>query len=245
MKRLSLILFVFISSSSVQAELMGMIPGRGANLYTQPTYSIETGASWYTDQLTWSAIRFNIKPSHGTLVYFDYSTLRASRLPINEFQAANYEGGGFGGGLLFVIPDFFTAFDVAFKAAYHASVIDEVGLRTDRNQVNGLTNRGDIVNNSVLKPSQWSAELIFSPIDPVYENGLTWYSTLGYVSTTAYAQTRGVEVNSLSSVNYQQKDGLALGWGLLKPFGRRQFYAGVEWLSDDPLLGIGLRYEFK
>jgi len=241
---------------------MGLIPGRGADLHRQAKLSLEAGASWYTKQLQWSSARINYKPSRAISLYVDYAKLRASNVPMANSLNANFAGIGFGGGFLFAVPDTFNAFDVAFKASYHASVIEGVDATVDVDEPsyggepsysgeNNLMPSGSVQIKSsspterALDQSQWSAALIFSPIDPIYENGLSWYSTLGYVSTSARTKTRMLNLNVNRSVDYQQTKGFALGLGIVQPISYGQLYAGFEWLAGDPLIGAGFRYAFR
>lgn len=251
-------LAVFMFGTPVQAELMGMLPGRGANVHSQSALSVEAGASWYSDQLKWSSFRVNFKFSSGVLGYFDYAQLRTASLPTNGSTSTEFSGAGFGGGFVFVVPSLFAGYDVAFKGAYHASVIDEAGadfvldntVSVVAGELEGTLNTYDNAQQSqpyaaTLKPQQWSAEFVISPIKPLYENGTAWYATLGYASTSAWATTRIPNLESTTNTRYQQKDGIAFGVGLIKPVDRGQVYAGFAWLSGDPLVGVGYRYAFK
>lgn len=201
----------------------------------QANLSAEAGVSWYTSQLQWSAVRINFKPSQTIVAYADFSQIRASNLPTGNAQITDFSGFGYGGGVFFAVEQpFLVAHDVAFKAAYHSSEIDE----------SGSGSQADTRPKS-LQQSQWSAEFLFSPIDPLYENGLSWYSTLGFVSTSARSRSEGTSLNTSNALDYRQKNGAAFGAGLVKPTSRGRIYAGFEWLSDDPLIGVGISHSFR
>lgn len=234
MKFIILTTTIFILfSASVHAEFMGMIPGRSARVQAHEKASIEIGASWYTNQLQWSAVRFNIKPSQGLTLFFDYAKLSMNNIPINASEKAGFLGHGFGGGVLFGVPDFLTSFDIAFKAAYHAS-----------DTANKLADISQSQKGLELYQQQWNADFIISPIDPIFENGLSWYGSVGFVSTNGYARFTEQPLADSGSLSYEEKAGWALGAGIVKPLKFGSFYSGVEWLSSEPLLATGIRYSF-
>lgn len=230
--KLSIFIFITLFCTSVQAELLGMIPGRSARIKSHGTTSIELGASWYTQQLQWTAVRLNVKPSAGLSLFMDYAKLHVSKLPINSSVQTAFYGYGVGGGLIFSVPDFLPSYDFAFKGAYHASV---------SNNKNGVA---EPLTGIVLYQAQMKADFIVSPIDPLFENGSSWYGTAGYVSTGAHAKfTEGV-LSGSDPISYRGKSGWAAGVGIVSPFSAGSVYAGVEWLSGDPLIAGGVRYEF-
>ncbi len=218
---------ILLSCKNVQAELSGNVPGRGANISVAPKLSIELGATWFTEQLRWSSIRINAKLSSNLLSYFDLAKLQASNLPTDRTSRASFAGTGFGGGLVFSVPDPFNKLDLAIKAAFHAAKINQSSVRETR-------------ANMVLTQSQWSTDVIVSPIDPVFENGVSWYASLGLVSTSAHANAR----DSAHKTVYRRKAGSAFGFGLLKPMARGSLYGGLGWVAGEPLVGVGLRYAF-
>lgn len=232
---LRIVIAVFFSpaffNSPVQAELMGMVPGRSARVESHANASIELGASWYTKQLQWSTVRINVKPSPNLTLYVDYAKLRVNKLPVNASLQSGFAGNGAGGGILFGIPDFFLSYDVAFKGAYHATVIGNTS-DTERHSRMDLS----------LYQRQLSAEFVFSPIDPLFDNGFAWYGTIGFVSTDA--QTQFINMPLTNPIRYREKNGWALGAGVVRPFKYGSVYAGVTSLAGDPLLAGGVRYLF-
>jgi len=218
-------------SYPVHAELMGMVPGRTARVESHANASIEVGANWYTTQLQWSAVRINVKPSPNLTLYVDYAKLRVNKLPVNASVQAGFAGSGVGGGLMFGIPDFFLSYDIAFKSAYHATTLKNTS-NTERHSRMDLT----------LHQRQLSAEFVISPIDPLFDNGLAWYGTIGFVSTDA--QTQFINMPLTNPVRYREKNGWAVGAGVVRPFKYGSVYAGATWLAGDPLLGGGIRYLF-
>lgn len=222
-----------IISSSAQAEFMGLIPGASANIPNHSNASIELGTSWYTNDLQWSTVRFNFKPSESVVLYADYAALNVNRLPTSANSASNFPGYGVGGGILFSVPDVFRSFDVAFNGSYHASVA--------RSKTDGSATFARITD---LQQWQLNAHLVISPIDPIYENGLYWYSSFGYVSTGAQVSQEQGHNNVTLPVRYQQKNGAAIGAGIVLPLRRWSIYGGAAWLSNHPLLSSGIRYDF-
>jgi len=239
--RIIICLFTLPVCVPVSAELMGLVPGRSAYVPAQATMSVELGASWYTNQLQWTATRINFKPSPRVVTYLDISLLQAIELRTENGRLADFIGAGYGGGIMFAVPDFLTKFDVAFNASFHSSVIDEVDFKA--------AEAGAGAVRQALQQSQWSAAFLFSPLDPLFESGTSWYSSLGFVSTEARtkARTNGEQSASgaTAAVDYKQINGVAAGAGLFKPFSKGRLYAGFEWLAGDPLIGVGASYSFR
>jgi len=224
----------------VSAELLGIVPGRSAYIPSHSPLSIELGASWYTKQLQWSAARVNFKPSSRVAIYLDLAALRAAGLPTGNARLADFSGAGYGGGIMLAVPDFLVAYDVAFKASYHASDVDESGF----NDNNSDSTSAAPMRQS-LQQSQWSVAFMLSPLDPLYENGTSWYSSLGFVSTDAGTEAKRPVAGVNSGVDYEQIDGVAFGVGIYKPLSKGRIYAGYEWLSGDPLVGVGVSYSLR
>lgn len=233
MQSFLLFFLTLLFTHSVQAELMGMVIGRSARITSHSSASIEAGASWYTHQLQWSAVRFNFKPSSNLTLYVDYAKMRARKLPVNASLNSGFVGSGAGVGIFFGIPDFLLSYDIAFKGAYHAAVIDNV-------RTAGSTRQIDLA----LHQRQLNAEFILSPIDPLFDNGLSWYGTFGHVSTDAQTRLESVPLSMSNTVKYRKKSGWALGAGVVKPIKYGSLFAGLTWLAGDPLLGGGIRYSF-
>lgn len=233
MKSIFLTFLISFFSTSVYAEFLGLIPGRSARVQAHAKTSIEIGAGWYTDQLAWTALRLNIKPSQGLTLFVDYAKLRVTNLPINASSQASFFGYGFGGGVVFGVPDFLSSFDIGFKGAYHVS-----------KTTNKSVNQEHPALEVTLHQQQWNADFIVSPLDPIFEDGLSWYGTVGYVSTGAHAKFNSKLLTEEGPLSYRDKSGWAMGVGLVKPIEFGIAYAGIEWLSSDPLLAAGFRYSF-
>lgn len=231
----------------VSAELMGLVQGRSAYIPSQANLSVELGANWYTDQLQWVGTRVNVKPTPRVVTYFDISVLQATDLPTENpgtadlptvtTRLADFVGGGFGGGIIFAVPDFLVSYDVAFNASFHSSIIDEF-------QFDAASSGSGAVRQS-LEQSQWKAAFMLSPLDPLFVTGTSWYSSLGFVSTTARTKSDQTASGSTASVNFQQINGGAFGFGMFKPTSKGRLYAGIEWLAGDPLIGVGASYSFR
>jgi len=214
-----------------------MVPGRSAYVPAQADLSIELGASWYTNQLQWAGSRINFKPSQRVVTYLDISVLQATDLPTANARDADFLGAGFGGGIMFAVPDFLVTYDVAFNASFHSSVIDEFDF--------DAANAGTGAVEQALQQSQWAAAFMLSPLDPLFENGTSWYSSLGFVSTSARTKSEPSAQGSAASVDYQQINGAAFGFGMFKPIRKGRLYAGFEWLAGDPLVGVGASYSIR
>lgn len=227
-------LFVF----PVQAELMGLVPGRGADVSRFANKSVEVGVSQYSDQLLWSALRFNIKPVRHLAVYIDVAHVESFNLPLDTAKLANFQGVGIGGGLIFSVPDGFNRLNVAFKSAFHQSTsggqLKQLGdsLSAQQEQLN-------------LHQSQWSAGFVVSPIDPLYENGFSWFANVSYSSTQAQTVRVGIQPLQYSTrVPYRGESGMTWGVGIVQPLSGGSVFAGIDWVADNTLLSAGYRHTF-
>jgi len=150
-----------------QAELLGMIAGRSANLSYHSSFSVEAGYSWYTRQLQWSTARINLKPAEGLQLYLDAANLQASSLPIDATRTMDFTGTGFGGGIVFRLPKLLTRFDLAFKAAFHSAVIggSPVAPASRFATVSNTSVITEAQSPIALQQTQWSGEVLISPIE--------------------------------------------------------------------------------
>jgi len=221
------------ANSAAHANLLGMLPGQSARVESHPTASIEVGANWYTRQMQWVTARVNVKPSPGLQLFADYAQLKISELPVNATVKADFPGYGLGGGLLFSVPDFLPSYDVAVRGAYHASVTNISPVSKEQLQA-----------DMSLHQQQLNADLLFTPIDPVLENGLSWYGNVGYVWTGAHARIRTVGSLAVNTILNREKHDWSLGVGFVMPLRYGSIFGGIEWLSSDVLLGGGLRFAF-
>ncbi len=231
------LLFTLPVCLPVSAELMGLVQGRSAYIPAQPNFSVELGANWYTDQLQWAGARVNVKPGPRVVTYFDISVLQATDLPTANTRTADFLGAGFGGGIIFAVSDFLVSYDVAFNASFHSSVIDEFEF--------DAASAGPGAARQALEQSQWKAAFMLSPLDPLFVTGTSWYSSLGFVSTTARTKSELSDLGSTASVDFQQINGAAFGFGMFKPTSKGRLFAGFEWLAGDPLIGFGASYSFR
>lgn len=243
MKAISTLLLSLLVCFSVQAELLGLVDGRSARLSQQSTLSTDLGVTWYTPQLQWVSARINVKPTNGLLAYVDVAQMQGSKLPVNPNRESNFIGTGFGGGLLINLPKWFNRYDLAFKLAYHSAVLDESATK----RLTAIDNAVSITNQSsaALEQSQWSSDVMVSPLDPVFENGVSWYATAGFVSTSARLKMASPVDGANQFINYRTKRGVVLGAGFVKPVRRGQWYMGLKWLTGEPLVGVGFRYNLR
>lgn len=231
MKTIPALVLSMLFCTPLKAELLGVVDGRGARLSGHPTISIELGATWYTPQLQWFATRINVKPATGFLAYVDVAHMQGNELPVNPNRNANFSGTGLGGGLLFNLPKWFNRYDLAFKLAYHSAILDESSLST--------------APRSDFELSQWSADVVFSPLDPFYESGVSWYASAGFSLTNARLKMRSQHDGVSRFVDYRTNAGVVIGVGVIKPSNKGQWYAGFKWLADEPLVGLGFRYKLR
>jgi len=232
------LLFCLNAFRPVHAELLGMVPGRGADVARFANKSVEVGVSRYSDQLQWSVLRYNFKPVKRLAIYVDFSYVESFNLPLDSSQVADFASTGYGGGLIFSIPEKLNRFDVAFKGTFHQS--------KSGGQVNKLPGASNAQQEHLeLDQSQWSAGFVLSPIDPLYENGFSWFANLSYVRAQARTERIGASPLRYSTmVPYRGDSGMATGIGVVQPYKRGSVFAGVDWLSDNALLSAGYRYVF-
>jgi len=227
------ILFLCLLSSA-RAEVMGQMMARSANpAYTPSSYtpssSIEIGASHFTRQLQWQALRFNLKTSHEVVLYADYAHVQASYLPLSNTVTAEFSGNGFGAGIVFPVDQrFFSGLEFALNFSTHYARLPQT--KTSIPLV--------VQNNRKLLQRQSVVKLLVSPLDPVLENGLSWFATIAYVHGDARVKLPA------DVIEYRSNSQLSFGAGVLLPFKYGDIYAGIESISQNQLLNIGIRYPF-
>lgn len=244
MKIFPLLVLCLSLAQSARAELLGVVDGRGARLSQQASKSVDLGITWYTPQLQWLAARMSVKPATGFLAYVDIAQIHGNDLPVSANASANFNGAGFGGGMLFSLPKWFNRYDLAFKIAYHSAVIDESNTSQSSSTQANAVSISD-ASKTKLEQSQWIAELAFSPIDPIFENGVSWYGTAGYFYTNAQLKVRQSLDDSVDYIGYRAREGAVLGAGLIKPSRRGKWYLGLKWFAGEPMLGVGFRYTIR
>jgi len=232
-----MILFLMAQLLSLPAfaELMGLVPGRSANVDRQATSAVELGGGTLSGQLQWATARFNVKPTHNLVVYADVARLNVNDHAIGNAVNTGFNGTGFGGGLIFEVSDFFNAYDFAFNTSYHASTIAD----------GASLNYRDRPVSANLEQRQLNAQFLVSPIDPILENGLTWYGSFGYVTTTRQTLLSGSETPRHEYIRYEVRQGFAYGVGLVLPSRVASVYVGAQVLASDLLFGAGIRFEFN
>ncbi len=202
-------LFVFVLSMLVaapyaQAEYLGLLNGRSANPGNQTDLSVElgivTGDLGVVDYQNIGA-RVNYRVSPEIVVIGDVG--------VSEFGDA--DGTPFGLGILYHLSNqrISSALDISGKASYHTGEYDVGGLK------------GDV--------SSLSFEALFSGVEPISANGVSWYANVGF-------HRLNVDFGASDSSNE-----LGFGGGLTLPTGRGEAYAGFDFI-DEMTFGLGFRY---
>lgn len=219
------------------AEMLGSALARSADPGRQPAVSVEVSGNWYTRQMHWYGLRFNFTPSNAVSVYVDLAHTKLLGLPVSRQQHVNVAGNGFGFGVLVPIQDKLNSIDLAIRATHHELELTDFAASSFP-----MAN----VSQAALqrfRTRQSIIDVLMSPIDPIFENGVFWYATLGYVSTRSVSNAPNATFSS--NARYQDKTGLAAGLGLVMPRGRFELLAGVEILARDPLLTLGFRFPLR
>jgi len=202
---------------------------RAANPSHAHTSSIEIGASRFTRQLQWQGMRFNIKTSSEVVLYADYANVQASNVPLSSSATAEFAGHGFGAGIVFPLDQrVISKLEFAVNLSTHYALLPET--KTSIASVAG--------NPGKLLQRQSVVKLLIGPLDPVLENGLSWFATIAFIRGDA--QVKLIP----DSIKYRATSELAIGVGLMLPFHYTELYAGVEADSQHQLVNVGFRYPF-
>lgn len=219
------------------AEMLGSVLARSADLARQPAVSVEVSGSWYTRQMHWYGLRFNFTPSNAVSVYVDVARTKLLGLPVSRQHDVDVAGNGFGFGVLVPIQDRLNSVDLAIRATHHELELNDFAASSlPMANVSQAALQRFLTRQSII-------DVLISPIDPFFENGVFWYATLGYVSTRSISNAPNATFPS--NTRYRDKTGLAAGLGLVIPRRRFDLLAGVEILAGDPLLTIGLRISLR
>jgi hypothetical protein len=225
----TMFLLLCVFSSTAHAEVMGQMMARSANPTYEPSSSIEIGASHFTRQLQWQALRFNLKTSHDVVLYADYANIQASDLPLSNTVTAAFGGHGFGAGIIFPIDQrYIPGIEFALNLSAHYALLPQTNTTSP---VESGNDRKLLQRQSVIK-------LLLSPLDPILENGLSWFVTLAYLRGEARVKL------ATDSIAYRPTAELAVGAGLLLPIKYGKVYAGIESHAQNQLLNVGVRYHF-
>jgi len=240
---LLLLFCVLFYSAPSRADMLGTVFGRSANTHEMPRLAIELGGAWHTKQLRWSALRLNINTSRSVSFYLDFANVNVFGLPVSRTQRADYDGFGSGLGMIVSVPDPFASLYMGVHIAYHEGMTER--QLTSATRTSSSDNAVHQVSPSFFQFDQFGIDLVLSPIDPYFENGVYWYTTAGYVSTDARIRGSAALHDAENPVAYQHKSGLSLGAGIVIPTTAMDFFVGYELLVDEPLFGLGMRYLFN
>ncbi len=229
MKNFTVCMLLCLLCGSAQAEVMGQMLARTANPTFIPSRSIEIGASRFTRQLQWLGLRFNRKTSSEVILYVDYANVQASNLPLSTRATAEFAGHGFGAGLVFPIDQrVLSGFEFALNLSSHLALLPQT-----RTSIPLIAQ-----SKSQLLQQQSVVKLLVSPLDPVLENGLTWFFTVAYMHGDARVKLPS------DTIKYRSTSELSIGAGLLLPLLKGQIFTGIEAVSENQLMNIGFRYPF-
>jgi len=122
---------------------------------------------------------------------------------LGKTDIGNVDATSFGIGLYYQLQDLIDNMDAALRGSFHTGDFD-----------------GDDGQQLVL-------DVLFSGREPLSDNGLEWYGSLG--------------IHRFSADNFSETD-LGFGGGLLLPVGAGEAYFGIEHV-DDITFGFGFRYD--
>jgi len=230
-------LLLFFSLSSVAtvsaADVTGLSFGRSANIPKHNSSSVEFGIGHFTDQLNWAVARLNYKPASDLSLYVDLASIRISRLPLNATQFASFNGSSVGAGIVFGINDFLNSYDLAFKVSLH-SLSGSFKHYLPASQPHA---------NAKFIQQHTSAALVFSPIDPLLENGLSWFASGGVVKGAAHVRSSDESLSTEQQIHYKKLHGVSSGIGLVLPVAHGQIFVGFEVVGSNPLVSAAIRID--
>lgn len=203
----SVIFAAFLVPMASQAEVLGLLAGREATPAKTSDLTVELGIANgdLGDQSYQNiAARVNYRLSPELVLM--------GTAGIGEYDET--DGVPFGLGALYHLSNqrISQKVEIAGKASYHFGdfSVDDVD--------------GEI--------SSIALEVLVSGREPVMDNGLAWYSNVGYQRTTIDFGESGTS------------DDFVMGLGLVLPTGLGEAYAGVDYI-DGATFGLGIRYFVK
>lgn len=213
----------------VQADFLGAIDGRVADLSASEQMSVEANANSMDMggiDATWMGVRANYKYSENIVVFADAMKLDLKAVPIIGDLSLDHEGTGFGGGVLYQVPDLLDGYHTSIKAAYHTiTTEDTVDLA-----INGQAVQSD------AKFTSMAAKILVSPLEKM-SNGGSWFASAGFakISTDLTLLVDGKKDNS----------GVTVGAGFVMPLSVGEVFGGAEYIDGNSQLGGGFRYSFQ
>ena len=228
-------------ASGAVAEPGGLFAGRSGDPSLLPDTSIEAGYIKQDEGNTIGA-RFNYRIDERTMVYGDFGRLEfedEDSVPPNtsDLETVEASGQGFGLGVFYHVPELVETLDVSLQASYHRANLDGSGfVATSEIDQNGQFSVDELED---LESSVIYAGLFGSSREPLSENGLFWYLTLGFARVDAEFTLRGAGTADDDSTDP------VYGGGLVLPLASGQAYAGYEVLDGEAEYGVGFRYFFE
>ena len=213
-------------TQQVQADFLGALDGRGANLSEQADMAIEVNHN-STGDYDWSGLRINHKVNDDLIVFADASKVAAKDLEIRETVKEKFDGQAFGGGFVYYMPDLLSGYQTSLKGAYHTGTLPDSG---------GLTFDGAAAKFD-HKITSMSAKMLISPEGVLLDNGTTWYASVGYSKIDR-------KVTGPVTLEFESESGLSAGIGLVMPLSFGEAYIGVESIGGPRIAGAGIRYTF-
>ena len=203
-KIFTIALITSLFAGLANAELLGLPNGRSANPGNLTDLSVELGfvtGDFGTDDYQNIALRVNYRVAPEVVVFGNVGT--------SEFGAL--DGTPYGLGILYHLSNqrISQILDIAGKFSYHTGDYSFRGVDAD---LSGI-----------------SFEVLFSGIEPLSDNGLSWYGNFGFHRLT-------IDLGPSDSSNE-----IGLGGGLLLPVGPGEAYVGLD-LIDELTFGVGFRY---
>ena len=228
-------------ASFARAESLALVPGRLATPTALPDKSLELGYIAYEDGSLIGG-RFNYRFDERTILYADFGR---AEFDFDLDGGGDLEGSGqaFGAGVFRFLPDAVENYDVSLRASYHQGRIesdDVLNVRVERPDGSIATTSGTIEDES---QTEYSADVIVSGREPLAENGLRWYASVGY-HVLKFDQEFAIQGAAQRIDIGDDSSGIGFGVGLVLPLERGQAYAGYESIDGEAQYGAGFRYFF-
>ena len=243
MKKLVLVSLALLASvpsaTPARAELLGLFAGRGGDPAPLTKLSAEIGyiAIEGGQQL---GLRVNYRFDERVTLYADIGSVSLDEeLGSSELEL---DGQPVGAGVFYHLPDVAESVEVSLRASYHTAGID--GDFPD-----GLSFRGTpiVSGKGELDLSETSASVVIGGKEPIAENGLRWFATLGYHTSKGESSFRGtLQGGDTLNIEVPDEDASGVGYsaGLVLPLEAGQAWAGYEVIDGDGGFGAGFRYFF-
>ncbi|MBX2839050.1 MAG: hypothetical protein KTR35_19485 [Gammaproteobacteria bacterium] len=221
-------LFLAISTAS-QAEPGGGVTGRVLDMSSNQGTAVEPLYRTYDDGNE-MGVRISHRYNQKLMMYGDFVQTDNDDLG---------DGDGFGAGVFYFLPETLDGFDVAARASYHSGSASRSGLeiRFDDGVLPNVSTNMDLTT--------LSAELLLSPVNPIQDNGLSWYAGIGVAKVDAdFGVKSGTTTVNIAGVTGKNSETEITGSvGLVLPTNFGSVFAAVEYV-DGSAYSLGARYSF-